>query len=129
MSKFSRDPGYQAFRILQFVFVVAPILAGIDKFFNVLTQWWIYLSPFVMNYVGGQHPLHFGFMKVVGIIEIIAGIGVIFKPKIFSYIVALWLLLIIINLLMTGRYYDIALRDFGLMLAAFSLSRLCKKYA
>jgi uncharacterized membrane protein YphA (DoxX/SURF4 family) len=126
MSKFSGDPGYQAFRVLQFVFVVAPILAGLDKFCNLLTNWSQYISPFVMHTVGGR--VH-GFMMLVGVIEIVAGVLVAVKPKIFSYIVALWLLLIIINLLMKGQYYDIALRDFGLMLSAYSLGRLSKKYA
>src|SRR5262245_20081393 len=114
MAKFKGEPGYQAFRILQFVFVVAPILAGLDKFFYVLTNWSVYISPFVMRIISGHHR---GFMAFVGIVEIIAGIGVALKPKIFSYIVTLWLLLIILNLLMLGRYFDIALRDFGLMLA------------
>jgi hypothetical protein len=126
MAKHSGEPGYQAYRILQFVFVVAPILAGLDKFFYVLTNWSVYISPFVMRIIGGHHR---GFMAIVGIVEIIAGIGVALKPKIFSYIVTLWLLLIILNLLMLGRYYDIALRDFGLMLAAFSLAKLSRKYA
>lgn len=126
MAKYSGEPGYQAYRILQFVFVVAPILAGLDKFFCVLTNWSVYISPFVMRIIGGHHR---GFMAIVGIVEIIAGIGVALKPKIFSYIVTLWLLLIMLNLLMLGRHYDIALRDFGLMLAAFSLAKLSRKYA
>ena len=126
MAKFSGEPGYQAYRILQFVFVVAPILAGLDKFFYFMTNWAAYLSPFAMGMIGGHAR---GFMAIVGVVEIIAGIGVAMKPKIFSYIVTLWLLLIILNLLMTGQYYDIALRDFGLMLAAFSLAKLSKKYA
>ncbi len=126
MAKFSGDPGYQAYRILQFVFVVAPILAGLDKFFYLMTNWSVYLSPFVMRIINGHHR---GFMAIVGVVEIIAGIGVALKPKIFSYIVTLWLLFIILNLLMKGQYYDIALRDFGLMLAAFSLAKLSRKYA
>jgi hypothetical protein len=126
MAKFSGEPGYQAYRILQFVFVVAPILAGLDKFFYFMTNWSVYLSPFVMRIINGHHR---GFMAIVGVVEIIAGIGVALKPKIFSYIVTLWLLLIILNLLMKGQYYDIALRDFGLMLAAFSLAKLSRKYA
>ena len=69
------------------------------------------------------------FMKLVGVIEILAGIGVLFKPRFFSAIVAIWLLLIIINLLLTGKYFDIALRDFGLMIAAVSLSKLSHIYA
>lgn len=126
MSKFSGEPGYQAFRILQFVFIVAPILAGLDKFFYLLTNWSNYLSPLTLQIIGGHDR---AFMMVVGIVEIIAGIGVFFKPKIFAYIVSLWLLGIIVNLLLTGQYFDIALRDLGLLLAAFSLGRLSKKYA
>jgi hypothetical protein len=68
-------------------------------------------------------------MLFVGVIEIIAGLGVIFKPKLFSYIIALWLLALIINLLLTGIYYDIALRDFGLLLSVLALGCLSQKYA
>lgn len=126
MAKYSGEPGYKAYRILQFGFVVLPILAGLDKFFYFMTNWSVYLSPFAMGIINGHDR---GFMAFVGVVEIIAGIGVAWKPKIFSYIVSVWLLLIIVNLLMTGQYYDIALRDFGLMLAAFSLAKLSRKYA
>lgn len=126
MSRFSTDYCYQAFRILQFTFIVAPILAGLDKFFYLLTDWSNYISPFVMRIISGHDH---GFMMFAGIVEIIAGVGVYFKPKIFSYIVALWLLGIIGNLLLTGQYFDIALRDLGLLLGAISLGRLSQKYA
>jgi hypothetical protein len=126
MSRFSEDYCYQAFRILQFAFIVAPILAGLDKFFYLLTDWSNYISPFVMRIINDHDR---GFMMFAGIVEIIAGIGVYFKPKIFSYIVALWLLGIIVNLLLTGQYFDIALRDLGLLLGAVSLGRLSQKYA
>ena len=126
MSRFSTDSCYQSFRILQFAFVVAPILAGLDKFFYLLTDWSNYISPFLMRIINGHDH---GFMMFVGIVEIIAGVGVYFKPKIFSYIVALWLLGIIVNLLLTGHYFDIALRDLGLLLGAVSLGRLSQKYA
>ncbi len=126
MSRFSGDYCYQSFRILQFAFIVAPILAGLDKFFYLLTNWSNYISPFVMRIINGHDH---GFMMFAGIVEIIAGIGVYFKPKIFSYIVALWLFGIIVNLLLTGHYFDIALRDFGLLLGAVSLGRLSHKYA
>src|SRR5690242_11750789 len=111
MAKYSGDQGYQAFRILQFAFVVAPILAGLDKFLNVLTTWSMYLSPHVLQIV---HFHDRAFMMFVGVVEIIAGIGTYLKPKVFSYIICLWLLAIIVNLVLTGHYYDIALRDFGL---------------
>jgi len=126
MSKFSNDKGYAAFRTLQVAFVVAPIVAGFDKFFNVLTTWSQYLSPFVINLVGGHSE---GFMMFAGIVEIIAGIGVLLKPRIFAFIVSIWLIGVIINLLMTGMYFDIALRDVGLLLGSFALGLLSQKYA
>lgn len=126
MSKFPGDRGYQAFRILQIVFILVPIIAGIDKFFNLLDEWAVYLSPFVMNLIHGQDRL---FLGVVGIIEIVAGIGVIFKPRIFAYIISGWLALIILMVLQTGHFYDDVLRDFGLALSAFALGKLSTKYS
>jgi len=112
---------YQAYQILHLAFVVAPIVAGLDKFFNFLVNWTQYLPSFVNNLVGGHgHQL----MMVVGVIEVVAGIGVAFKPRIFAYVVAAWLLLIIVNLLMIPGYFDVALRDLGLMLGALALARL-----
>jgi uncharacterized membrane protein YphA (DoxX/SURF4 family) len=111
----------QAFQILRFGFTVAPIVAGLDKFFGVLVDWDKYLSPAANNVLAGHGHQ---FMLVVGIIEIIAGIGVFIKPRVFAYIVAAWLLLIIANLLTIPGYYDIALRDLGLMLGALALGRL-----
>lgn len=125
MSRFPGDKGYSAFRILQIAFVLAPLIAGLDKFFGILTNWDQYLSPLAINVL---HGYSHAFMLLVGIIEIIVAIGMIFKPKVFAYIVALWLGLIIINLLTTGTYYDIALRDFGLFLAAIAFGRLSQKY-
>lgn len=115
--------GYQAYQLLHLAFTIAPILAGLDKFFNFLTFWEQYLSsPF--DVFGNPHTT----MLVVGVVEIIAGIGVWFKPRIFSYVVALWLLGIIINLLILHDFYDIALRDLGLLLGAVALGRLSSKY-
>ena len=114
----------QAFQILRIGFTVAPILAGLDKFFHVLADWDKYLSPTANNILGGHGHQ---FMLVVGIIEIIAGIGVFLKPRIFAYIVAAWLLGIIINLLSIPGYYDVALRDLGLMLGALALGRLSSR--
>lgn len=116
---------YEAYRILQFAFVVAPILAGIDKFFHVLVNWDQYLAPWANNLLGGHGH---AFMLVVGVIEIIAGLGTAIKPKVFGYIVAIWLACIIINLLSMGTYFDIALRDLGLLLAAVALARLAMFY-
>jgi uncharacterized membrane protein YphA (DoxX/SURF4 family) len=119
-----REPGYQAFLILRFAFTIAPILAGLDKFFNLLTNWGQYLSaPF--DLFGNPHTT----MMVVGVIEIVAGILVWIMPRIFSYVVAIWLLAIIINLLILHRFYDIALRDLGLLLAALALGRLSQQYS
>ncbi len=126
MSKFSADPGYQAFRLLQFTFVVAPLLAGLDKFFYFLTDWSMYLSPLAMQVIGHHDR---PFMMGVGIVEVIAGLGTWWKPKFFAYIVSLWLLGILVNLLLTGHYFDIALRDLGLALGALALGRLSQKYA
>lgn len=118
-------PAYEAYQILHLGFTVAPIVAGLDKFFNLLVNWEQYLPPFVNNLLGGYgHEM----MLVVGVIEIIAGLGVFFKPKVFAYVVAAWLLLIIVNLLMIPGYYDVALRDFGLALGALALARLSRKF-
>jgi hypothetical protein len=117
---------YQAFQILRFAFTVAPILAGLDKFFHLLVDWDKYLPAIANNLVGGHgHQL----MLAVGVIEIIAGIGVFLKPRIFAYIVAVWLLIIILNLLAIPGYFDIALRDFGLLLGALALARLSHTFA
>jgi hypothetical protein len=116
---------HQAYQILHFAFVVAPILAGLDKFFHLLVDWDKYLPPVVNNLVGGRgHQL----MLVVGVIEIIAGVGVALKPRIFAYVVTAWLALIIVNLLMIPGYFDIALRDLGLLLGALALARLSQDY-
>src|ERR1041385_9239132 len=116
---------YQAYQILHVGFVVAPIVAGLDKFFNLLVNWEQYLPSFVNRIVGGHgHEL----MLVAGVIEIIAGLGVLFKPKFFAYVVSAWLLMIVVNLLMIPGYYDIALRDFGLALGALALARLSHEF-
>lgn len=119
-------PSYQAYQILHLGFTVAPIVAGIDKYLNLLVDWDKYLPPFVNNLTGGNGH---GLMYIVGAIEIAAGVGVLVKPKIFAYVVALWLLLIIVNLLMIPGYFDVALRDFGLMLGALALGRLSLEYS
>ena len=111
---------YQAYQILHWGFVVVPILAGLDKFFNRLTEWSMYLWAPLGKLVGGSDR----FMRIVGAIEIVAGFLVALKPKVGAPIVAVWLLGIIVNLLLLGSNYDIALRDFGLFLAALALSRL-----
>jgi hypothetical protein len=114
-------PVIQAHRVLQFGFVAAPIIAGADKFFHVLVNWDQYLAPVVPRVLGIQGHT---FMLAAGVIEIAAGVGVALKPRIFGYVVSGWLLGIVGNLLLTGQYFDIALRDFGLAIGAFALGRL-----
>ena len=120
------SPAYQAYWILHIGFTVAPILAGLDKFFHLLVNWDQYLPGVVAN--ASPIPVH-TLMLIVGVIEVVAGIGVWFKPRIFAYIVAVWLGVIIINLLLIPGYFDIALRDFGLLLAALALGGLSQQFA
>jgi uncharacterized membrane protein len=122
----SGSPAQQAYRLLHFGFTVAPILAGLDKFFHLLVNWDQYLPETVAKV--SPIPAH-TLMLIVGVIEIVAGIGVALKPRIFAYIVAAWLALIIINLLLIPGYFDVALRDFGLLLAALALARLSQQFA
>jgi uncharacterized membrane protein YphA (DoxX/SURF4 family) len=120
-----RDPRYQAFALLRLAFVVAPIAFGLDKFFNVMVDWPQYLAPWINDIAPGSGQ---DFMYFVGGTEIIAGILVALKPRYGAYVVAGWLGGIIVNLLTYSGYYDIALRDFGLMLAALTLARLASVY-
>jgi hypothetical protein len=119
-------PARQAYQILHVAFVLAPVLAGLDKFFHLLVNWDMYLAPAIANLspIGGH-----GLMLVVGVIEIIAGIIVALKPRIGAYIVFAWLVAIIINLLIIPGYFDIALRDFGLALGALALGRLSQEFS
>jgi hypothetical protein len=120
------SPSYQAYQILHIAFTVAPILAGADKFFHFLVNWDIYLSPIIPRTVGiGAHT----FMLGIGVIEVIAGVLCAVVPRIGGFIVGLWLLGIIVNLLSIPAYFDIALRDLGLALGAFALSRLSADYS
>lgn len=122
----TKSPSYQAYQILHLAFTVAPIVAGVDKFLHILVNWDQYLPAFVNNMTGGHGHQ---FMMIVGIIEIVAGIGVAVMPKVFAYVVAAWLLAIIVNLLLIPGYYDVALRDFGLALGAIALGRLASQYS
>jgi hypothetical protein len=117
-----RDPVLQAFVLLRVGFTVAPILFGIDKFANVLTDNWTrYLATQFNNIIPGSAA---DAMHMVGVVEIVAGLVVLFAPRIGGYLVAAWLGGIILNLLLVGGYGDIAMRDFGLMIGALALSRL-----
>ena len=114
-------PARQAFLLLRTVFTVAPILFGLDKFTNILTHWTMYLAPQATAIVPLQPQT---FMYIVGVVEIIAGVAVAVRPKYGSVIVAAWLAGIIVNLLLLGSFYDVALRDFGLLVGALALNRL-----
>src|SRR5438105_2702676 len=119
------SPSYQAYQILHFAFTVAPIVAGLDKFFHFLVNWDMYLAPAIARLSPiGAHEL----MLIVGVVEIAAGLSVAFRPRIGAYVVAAWLLGIIVNLLLIPGYYDVALRDFGLMLGALALGKLSQEY-
>jgi hypothetical protein len=120
------SPSYQAYQILHIAFTVAPIVAGIDKFFHFLVNWDLYLAPIVPNTL---HISAHTFMLGVGGIEVIAGLLVAVAPRIGAWIVGLWLCGIIVNLLVMGAYFDIALRDLGLALGAFALARLSADFA
>jgi len=116
-----KEPRHQAFLLLRTVFTVAPIIFGLDKFTNLLADWTAYLAPVATSVV----PLPAQtIMYAVGVVEIIAGILVAVRPRFGSLLVAAWLLGIIINLLLLGSFFDIALRDFGLLVGALALNRL-----
>ncbi|MGV9746714.1 hypothetical protein ACWDTG_17625 [Rhodococcus zopfii] len=119
------DPGYQAFLALRTVFTVAPILFGLDKFTNLMTDWPGYLAPWIDGILPGTAQQA---MYLVGVIEIAAGIVVAVAPRVGARIVVAWLAGIIVNLLTYSGYYDVALRDFGLLVAAGALARLAVAY-
>ena len=119
------NPAYQAYLILRTGFVVAPILFGLDKFTNLLADWTTYLAPSIDRLVPGSAT---GAMLAVGVVEVIAGLVVAVRPKVGGYLVADWLAGIITNLLLLGDHYDVALRDFGLLLAALALARLATAF-
>lgn len=114
---------HQAFQLLRFGFTVAPIVAGLDKFLHILTDWDKYLAPVVPSFLGVQPHT---FMMFVGAIEIVAGVLVAIRPRFGGYVVAAWLMGIIVNLVGVGGYLDVALRDLGLLLGALSLARLAE---
>ena len=119
-------PASQAYQILHLGFTVAPILFGLDKFAHLMVNWDQYLSPFVANMLPFSGHT---FMLMVGVIEVVAGLLVWFMPRYGAYVVAAWLWAIIVNLILAGSYFDIALRDFGLSLGALALGRLSHEFA
>jgi hypothetical protein len=119
------NPAFQAFALLRIGFTVAPILFGLDKFLDWLVDWRIYLAPEINDILpGNAHQA----LLAVGVIEIVAGLVVALRPKFGGYLVAAWLAGIITNLLLQADYYDVALRDFGLLLAALTLARLATAF-
>jgi hypothetical protein len=121
------DPAAQAFALLRIAFTVAPILFGLDKFVGVLTDDWTrYLSSEFNSLIPGSAATA---MDIVGLVEIAAGVLVFVAPRLGGYVVAAWLGGIILNLLLVGGYGDIALRDFGLLLGALTLTRLASVHA
>jgi uncharacterized membrane protein YphA (DoxX/SURF4 family) len=125
LERFRADPAYQGYTLLRIGFAVLPIVFGIDKFANVLVDWEKYLAPWINDIVPGSAT---SAMYAVGVVEILAGLAVLLKPRYGAYLVAAWLGGIVVNLLTFSGYYDIALRDFGLMLAALTIARLAAKF-
>lgn len=124
-SAWRTNPVAQAFWLLRIGFTVAPIAFGLDKFAHVLVNWDRYLAPeFADALPWTTHQL----MYAVGVIEIVAGLVVALRPRFGGYLVAAWLGGIIVNLLMQADFYDIALRDFGLLLGALTLARLASAF-
>ena len=119
------DPAYQAFLLLRTVFTVAPIAFGLDKFANLLTDWPYYLAPWIDDLVPGTAQQA---MYAVGVVEIVAGVAVAVVPRWGSLLVTAWLAGIIVNLLTLSGFYDVALRDFGLLIGALALFRLAIAY-
>jgi len=119
------DPARQAFLLLRTVFVVAPIAFGLDKFANLLTDWPGYLAPWIDRLVPGTAQQA---MYAVGVVEVLAGVVVAVAPRYGSWLVAAWLGGIIVNLVTFSGFYDVALRDFGLLVAAVALARLSVRY-
>ncbi|EHI11794.1 DoxX family membrane protein [Mycolicibacterium thermoresistibile] len=121
----TEDPAYGVFLLLRIGFTVLPIVMGLDKFTNVLTDWTGYLAPWIVSLSPFGAT---GTMIVVGVIEIVAGVAVALTPRYAAYVVAAWLAGIIINLLSYPGFYDVALRDLGLLLGALALGRLASVY-
>ena len=120
------DPAQQAFLLLRTAFTVAPIAFGLDKFANLLADWPQYLAPWIDGIVPGTAQQA---MYAVGAVEVLAGVLVAVAPRIGGWVVAAWLAGIILNLLTIPGFYDVALRDFGLLVGAVALARLAERYA
>jgi hypothetical protein len=125
MARAKAEPAYAAFLMLWIGFIAIPLIMGLDKFFNVLTNWESYLAPWIENL--SPFSAH-GTMMVIGVIEIIAAIVMVLRPRYAAFVVAIWLAGIIVNLLTYSGFYDVALRDFGLLVAALALAVLARTY-
>jgi uncharacterized membrane protein YphA (DoxX/SURF4 family) len=125
LGRLREDSAYQSYLLLRIGFAVAPILFGLDKFANMLVDWTQYLAPWIVAIIPISASAA---MHVVGVVEIFAGVAVAAKPRYGAYLVAAWLGGILVNLLTYPGYYDIALRDFGLMVGALALARLAAKF-
>jgi uncharacterized membrane protein YphA (DoxX/SURF4 family) len=108
-------------QLMRYTYGLVPIIAGLDKFTNLLTDWKNYIAPPIANILPFSGST---FMSIVGVIEIIAGIVVLLRPRIGGFIVAAWLILIALNLVISGHYYDVAVRDLVMAVGAYSLARL-----
>ena len=111
------------FRLLHYTYGLVPIVAGLDKFTNLLTHWENYIAPSTAKMLPFSPSF---FMMIVGIVEIVAGIIVLLKPAIGGYIVAAWLTLIALSLLLSGAFLDVAVRDLVMAIGAFSLAKMAK---
>lgn len=112
--------------LLKAVFIIVPIVAGLDKFFNILVEWDTYLAPATLDMLPFSGAT---FMKIVGVIEIIAGIIVAIRTQIGAYIVSIWLLLIALSLIFTWHHPDVAVRDIVMAISAYILARLSTSQA
>lgn len=120
-----QDPAFAAFWVLRLGFIALPLLMGLDKFTNLLTDWPGYLAPWVVAVlpISAQAAMY-----VIGAVEIVAAIGIVLRPRLAAWVVATWLAGIILNLLTVPGFFDVALRDVGLLVAAVSLGLLASRY-
>lgn len=109
--------------LLKFTFGIVPIIAGLDKFTNLLTNWEQYVSPNITNIMPFSGTT---FMMIIGVIEIVVGIIVLKKPEIGGYLIAAWLTIIAVTLLMGPRFADVAVRDLVMAISAFVMARMAK---
>lgn len=125
LSRVRQDPAFGAFWVLRLGFIALPLLMGLDKFTNLLTDWPGYLAPWLVALlpISAQAAMY-----AIGVVEIVAGIGVALRPRLAAWVVAAWLAGIIVNLLTYSGFYDVALRDVGLLVAAVALGLLARTY-